>query len=249
MDEESKSPEQIALEKSIMEILTTLKTVYKLSIVEIAKEINESKHSLYKYDDGEFPQNKPEKLQHILKELQNLEKLEKEKRKFKQTNEQKQSIFEEENPGYGLTDSTYVWIPLDREKEICPYTMGEDPGLVVEIENKGWGLVAFRSKTGDGWLKIEDVMNVTAIAPGTKLTIRRINIEQWQTDCYHLIVDASYQASVRELLLGEDENKVEYIPMSSTEGRRKVVELNDIKAIFTIDKGTYRPKPPKRSDS
>jgi hypothetical protein len=164
-------------------------------------------------------------------------------------NTSKESIVENEKDGYENSDSTYVCLPLDSKKSRRPYTMGEDPGSVVEMTKGKWGLVVFRDRSAEGWLKIEDVINVTDIPAGTKLFLRRINKKDWQPDCYHLIIDASHQVSVRELLLGKKEGIVEYIPINSPEGRRKELPLSEIKAILTIEWAKFKPKPPRRKST
>lgn len=243
-DKKASIPKELIL---ISKLLREIKTLHKISIKAIVRYLEFPQKRYSSINDCAKRKSYPGFLIPIADEvIKNLELLLENPALI---NTSKEFMLENEKESYENSDSTYVCLPLDSQKSKRPYTMGEDPGSVVEMTKGKWGLVVFRDKSAEGWLKIEDVINVTDIPAGTKLFLRRINKKNWQPDCYHLIIDASYQVSVRELLLGEKEGIVEYIPINSPEGRRMELPLSEIKAILTIEWAKYKPKPPRRNSS
>jgi hypothetical protein len=89
----------------------------------------------------------------------------------------------------------------------------------------------------------------TDIEPGTRVAIKRIDKMDWQTDRYYVIIDASGQISIRELLPGDDEKTVRYVSTGSPEGPHKILRLERIVAIFSIVDGNCIPKPKRNSIS
>jgi len=164
-------------------------------------------------------------------------------------NAARESRAEEEKGSYKLENSLLVWIPFDKEKETVPYTMGNDPGKVVEMIEGNWGLVAFRSESAEGKLYLEHIGNATDFKPGSEIAINRTDIKDWETDCYYLIVTSSRRVSVRELLPGDKEETIKYVSMSSPNGPHKELLLNNILAIFDIEWAKYKPKPDRRNGS
>lgn len=155
----------------------------------------------------------------------------------------------EENSKYKLEYSLLVWIPFDRTKEIIPYTMGNDPGKVIEMTEGNWGLVAFRSDSADGKLNADHLHTATVFWPGTEFVFRRVDIMKWIPDCYYLIVDSQNQLSIRQLLVGDNKEIVKYAPMSSPKGPFKELLLSDIKAMYVLELASVRFKPETDSNS
>lgn len=145
--------------------------------------------------------------------------------------------------------STLVWIPLDPKLPVADYNGINPPLSVVEIGAK-MGIVTFRNTSkyeADGEIYIDHIGMATDIEPGMRIAIKRINKEDWQTDCYYLIIDASNQKSIRELLPGDDDKTVRYVSLSAPEGPHKALSFERIVAIFSIVDGNCIPRPKRNS--
>jgi hypothetical protein len=164
-------------------------------------------------------------------------------------NAARESRAEEENSSYKLENSLLVWLPIDKKKDVVPYTMGNDAGKVIEMTEGNWGLVAYRSELAEGQLNLEHIGNATDFKPGSEIAINRMDINDWETDCYYLIITTSRRLSVRELLPGDSLETIKYVSINSPNGPHKELQLNNILAIFSIEWAKYKPKPPKRTIS
>lgn len=156
----------------------------------------------------------------------------------------------DENKGHEMTATSFlVWVPLDLQMPVVDYNGTKPPLSLIEIADK-MGIVTFRSTSkydADGELYIDHIGMATDIEPGTRIAIRRIDKMDWQTDRYYVIIDASGQISIRELLPGDDEKTVRYVSTGLPEGPHKIMRLERIVAIFSFVDGHCIPKPKRNN--
>lgn len=157
---------------------------------------------------------------------------------------------QEENSGYGIPPiSVLVWIPFDQKLPVVDYNGINPPLSIIQIIKKK-GIIAFRNTSkyeADGEIYIDHIGMATEIEPGTKLAIKRIDKRDWKTDRYYVIIDASDQINIWELLPGDDKKTVRYISTKAPEGPHMELPFDRIVAIFTIVDGTCIPKPKRNN--
>ena len=215
----------------------------KIKEIAVALDMNKSKDAVNKWSQGgSFPKNKDVaivviKLKKLLITPDHLRTL-------------KGPKTEEDNDSYGMPpESFWVWIPFDLELPVVDYNGIKRPISIVQLEEKK-GIVTFRSTSeydAEGEIYIDHIGMATDIEPGTKIAIRRINKMDWQPDRYYLIIDASRQPGIWELLAGDDEKTVRCVSTNPLEGIHRVLLLERIEAIFAIVDGTCIPKPKRNS--
>lgn len=145
--------------------------------------------------------------------------------------------------------SLLVWIPFDLKLPVADYNGINQPLSVIQMAKKK-GIVAFRNSSkydGDGEIYIDHIGMATGIEPGTKITIKRIDKKDWKMDRFYLIIDASGQVSVWELLPGDGKKTVKYISTSAPEGPYMELPLERIDAMFSIVDGNCIPRPKRNS--
>jgi hypothetical protein len=162
----------------------------------------------------------------------------------------KQPDAQEDSKGYEMTATSFlVWIPLDLNMPVVDYNGTKPPLSLTQMADK-MGIVTFRSTSkydADGELYIDHIGMATDIEPGTRIAIRRIDKIDWQPDRYYVIIDASGQISVRELLPGDDEKTVRYVSTGFPEGPHRILQLERIEAIFSFVDGHCIPKPKRNN--
>jgi hypothetical protein len=162
----------------------------------------------------------------------------------------KEPWMEEEYRGYGTPPrSSLVWIPFDLKLPIADYNGINPPLSIIQMENLK-GIIANRNASkydADGEIYIDHIGMMTYIEPGTRIAIKRINKMDWRPDRYYVIVDASGQISIWELLPGDNEKTVRYVSTSAPEGPHMILPLERIVAIFSIVDGNCIPRPKRNA--
>jgi hypothetical protein len=162
----------------------------------------------------------------------------------------KETVAENDIIGYDIAPrSPFVWIPFDKQLPTIEYNGINPPLSVIQMGEKK-GVVAFRHNSkhvADGEIFIDHIGMATEIEPGTKLTIRRIDKRDWKTDRYYVIIDASGQISIWELLPGDDEKTVRFVSTRTPDGPHMLLPLERIEVIFSIIDGNCIPKPKRNS--
>lgn len=236
------------LKRKIRKLLNDLIKIKQLKKNKIADYLGlETRQysSFYKYiQGGPFPKYL-EKTTGII-----LEKLEKIAKDPYLIYASKEFLMNEDKMSYGIPPpSVLVWIPFELKLPVVDYN-GINPVIsLLKVEEKK-GIVAYRNTSkyeADGEIFIDQLGMATGIEPGTRIAIKRINKQDWQTDRYYLIIDASGQISVRELLPGDDEKTIRYISLSTPDGPHKILPLERIVAMFSIVDGNCIPRPKRNS--
>jgi hypothetical protein len=234
--------------KEIREIANKLIYDKKLKRNKLASYLGLDKRqysSFYKFTNGEsFPKfleaisgKVLDKFRELLENPELLQKI-------------KEPWVNEENSGFGISPgSSLAWIPFDLKLPVAEYKGINPPLSVIEMGNKK-GIVAFRNSSkfeSDGEIYIDTIGMATDIEPGMRVAIKRINKVDWQTDRYYVIIDASGQISIRELLPGDNKKTIKYISTSAPEGPHMELSLDRIVAMFCIVDGTYIPRPKRNT--
>jgi hypothetical protein len=247
MNEFNDSPEE-GLERRIREILKELIEVKQLRKNRIADYLGlEEKQysSFYKFIKGDaFPKYLEKEAGKILERLEwiaNDPDFIRASREF---------LMKEKNIGYGIPPaSALVWIPFDLKLPVADYN-GTNPATSLIKIGEQKGIITYQNTSkyeADGEIYIDTIGMTTDIEPGTRIAIKRINKEDWQTDRYYVIIDASGQISIRELLPGDDKKTIKYISTSAPEGPHMELSLDRIVVIFNIVDGTCIPRPKRNS--
>jgi len=237
-------------QKQVSQLLNDITSYSDISILDIVLYLGykEEQHSSFnKCAQGiRFPKFLNSKISAVL------EKLEQGAKNPDLIREFIESMTKEENKSYKKPPKSYlVWIPFDLNLPVADYN-GINPPLSFIQMGEQKGIVTFRNTSkynADGEIYIDHIGMATDIEPGTRIALRRINKMDWQPDRYYLIVDASGQPSIWELLAGDDEKTVRCVSTNPLESRHKVLQLDRIEAIFSIVDGNCIPKPKRNSVS
>lgn len=141
-----------------------------------------------------------------------------------------------------------VWVPFDMELPVTNYNGINPPLSFIQMKEKK-GVVISRSTSkheADGELIVGQTGTASEIEPGTRIAIKRINKAHWIPDRYYVIINASNQISICELLPGDDEKTVRLVSTKNPEGPHRVFLLEDIVVIFSIVDGNWPPTPPRK---
>jgi hypothetical protein len=152
--------------------------------------------------------------------------------------------------GYDMSKPFLVWIPFDQKLPITDdYNITMPPLSIIQM-GKQKGIVAYRNTSkynAEGEIFVGQTGMATDIEPATRIAIKRINKTDWKADRYYVIVDASEEISICELLPGDDEKTIRFVSTKSPEGPHKVFPFERILAIFKIVDGNYIPTPKRNS--
>jgi hypothetical protein len=157
---------------------------------------------------------------------------------------------EDEDDSYGKPPESFlVWIPFDLEMRFADYNGIKRPIALVQIGEKK-GIVTYRSTSkydAEGEIIVGQTGMATNIESSTKIAIKRINKTDWKTDRYYVIIDASEEISICELLPGDDESTIRLVSTKTPEGPHKIFPFERILAIFSIVDGHCIPTPKRNS--
>jgi len=242
MKEINGSPEAGSIDRirETLKELTETKKLVKYKIADYLGLEESQRSSFYKFIKGDpYPKNWKGAAGKMLEKLKKLEE-------NPDLLEEKEAGAENDTTGYGIAPaSPFVWIPFEMKGLVVDYN-GTKPHLSIIQMGKKKGIIADRNNSpydADGEIYVNHIGTATNIEPGTRIAIKRINKEDWQTDCYYLIIDVSDQKSIRELLPGDDKKTVRYISTSAPDGPHKTLELKRIAAMFSIVDGNCIPIP------
>lgn len=150
-----------------------------------------------------------------------------------------------------------VFIPFNLKNPVVSCYNPNTPVPFIQT-GKQKGIVLYNNSSrydAEGDIYMAQIGMATDIDPGTKLSIKRINKHDWQTNRYYVIIDGSYQISMHELIPGDDEKTVRLVSPNSPEGPHRILHLEKILALFKIVNANCIPKPkrnilkpPKDSD-
>lgn len=138
-----------------------------------------------------------------------------------------------------------VFIPFNLKMPVVSYYNPNTPVPFIQTGNPK-GIVLYNNNSrydADGDIYMAQIGMATDIDPGTRLSIKRINKHDWDTDRYYVIIDGSYQISIHELIPGDDEKTVRLVSANSPEGPHRILHLERILAIFKIVNANCIPRP------
>lgn len=139
--------------------------------------------------------------------------------KVKEESIQKKKVGNEKLP-----ISPWVLIPFDMKFPVVEYNGPRPVPSIIQSGTKK-GMVTFRNTSGylaDGEIYIDHIGMTTEIEPGTILVIKRIDKQDWKTDRYYVIIDASDQMGIWELLADDDDKKVRLVSPISYESHKRI---------------------------
>jgi hypothetical protein len=237
-----------ALEGSINRLrdkLIELTEVKKLMVSRIAVYLGIQKHQrsyFYKFINGDpLPKYLEPTIGKILEQLNQLD------RNPDLLNVQLPEA-KDDIKGYDLSKPFLVWVPFNLELPITDDYNLSLPPLSIYLMGKQKGILLYRNTSkynADGELFVGQTGMASNIEPATRIAIKRINKAYWKTDRYYVIIDASEEISICELLPGDDKKTVKFVSSRNSEGPHKEFPLKDILAIFSIVDGNWTPTPPR----
>jgi hypothetical protein len=245
---ELNAPSEERLKKRIRKIVQELIEVKQLKMNKIADYLGLEKKqysSFYKYLKGD---NFPKYLEKATGKI--LEKLEIISENPDLIHAPKEFLIREENKDYEKSPaSILVWIPFDHRLPVVDYN-GTKPTISLIKFGEKKGIVAYRNTSkyeADGEIFVGQTGMAADIEPSTRIAIKRINKTDWKTDRYYVIIDASEEISICELLPGDDEKTVRFVSTKTPEGPHKAFPFERIVAMFSIVDGNCIPRPKRNS--
>ena len=224
--------------KLIMEIIARLDNEYKLTRKEIAEKIGETEFSFYKYARGIFPQNKPEKLEHMLKELQKLEKMEIQTKKFKPYPiiEGFSTVGEMEN------DLVIIYFPYNFKTE--SYSGDVRKAGATTDHNGSAGIIAypnnsFQFEDADGLVPMNDPGADSIIPCGRLIAIKKIETRHCRSGYRYYFFDHAKQPYLRKLQV-QDDKALRLISDNPGKFSDIILEPEEIAAAFRVLAVSYK---------
>jgi transcriptional regulator with XRE-family HTH domain len=233
------------LKLEIRPLLLRLKKERGMTIeaIAMALNMNKSKGAVAKWRQGKhFPPNSEvatvvAKLKHLLTAPDHLLTL-------------KGPRTEDEDNSYGNPPESFlVWIPLDLDLPFVDYNGIKRPIALIQMGEKK-GVVTYRSTSkfdAEGEIFAGQTGMASDIEPSTRIAIKRINKTDWKTDRYYVIIDASEEISICELLPGDNESTVRLVSTKTPDGPHRIFPFERILAIFSIVDGHCIPTPKRNS--
>jgi hypothetical protein len=237
MDKGQKSPEQEELAKKLKEITSRMELDYKLSIKDISVLAKEPYDSFRKYNKGNLPKKKLDKIRHIIAELEKQEKAMKTEKVETIPDQPENSSTEnpftvqEPIPTYKLLQCIYFPIKMDPEpytgefEEIgVPIKVKETPAVIAEPNDSK------RLKDAEGVVPSRDPASL-----GCDVAIKRIDINNCAWGRLYYIFDIYNQAYLVKLFKDTTKEKFYRLVYKDPENYpEKQLHEDEILVVFRV---------------